>query len=158
MYSHHSLWIKTIKVCCFPKVDFELCCWRLLRIPWTTRRSNQSVPKEMNPDYSLEVQFSSVTQSCLTLCDPMDCSSTPGLFAHHQLLEFTQTHVHWVSDAIQPSHPLSSLSTPDFNLSQHQGLFKWVSFSYQVAKILEFQLQHQSFQWTPRTKIRCFLI
>ena len=114
MYSHHSLWIKTIKVCCFPKVDFELCCWRLLRIPWTTRRSNQSVPKEMNPDYSLEVQFSSVTQSCLTLCDPMDCSSTPGLFAHHQLLEFTQTHVHWAGDAIQPTHPLLSPSPPIF--------------------------------------------
>ena len=70
------------------------------------------------------VQFSSVTQSCPTLCDPMDCN-TPGLPVHHQLPEFTQTHVHWVSDAIQPSHPLSSPSPPAFNLSQHQGLFKW---------------------------------
>ena len=72
-------------------------------------------------------QFSSVTQSCLTFCDPMDCSM-PGLPVHHQLPEFTQTHVHWVSDAIQPSHPLSSPSPPAFNLSQHQDLFKWVHF------------------------------
>ena len=72
--------------------------------------------------------------------------STPGLPVHHQLPEFTQTHVHRVSDAIQPSHPLSSPSPPAFNLSQHQGLFTCVSSSYQVAKVLEFQLQHQSFQ------------
>ena len=74
-----------------------------------------------------------------------------GLPVHHQLLEFTQTHVHWVSDAIQPSHPLSSLSPPAFNLSQHQGLFQGVSSSHQVAKVLEFQLQHQSFQWIFKT-------
>ena len=86
-----------------------------------------------------------VAQSCLTLCEPMDCS-TPGLPVHHQLPEFIQTHVHWVSDAIQPSHPLSSPS-PAFNLSQHQGLFRWVSSPHQVAKVLEFQLQHESFQW-----------
>ena len=84
------------------------------------------------------VQLSSVTQSCQTLGNPMDCS-TPGLPVHHQLLEFTQTHVHWVSDAIQPSHPLSSPSPPTFNLSQHQGLFKWVSSLHQVAKVLELQ-------------------
>ena len=90
-------------------------------------------------------QFSSVTWSCLTLCDPMDCS-TPGFPVHHQLLELPQTHVHWVSDAIQPSHPLLSPSPPAFSLSQHQGLFPWVSSLHQVAKILEFQLQHQSFQ------------
>ena len=70
---------------------------------------------------------------------PMDCS-TPGLLVHYQLLEFTQTHVHWVGDAIQPSHPLSSPSPPALNLSQHQGLFKWVSSSHQVAKVLKFQL------------------
>ena len=70
---------------------------------------------------------------------------------HHQLPEFTQTHVHWVGDAIQPSHPLSSPSLPALNLSQHQGLFKWVHSSDQVAKGLEFQLQHQSFQWIFRT-------
>ena len=80
--------------------------------------------------------FHSVTRSCPTLCDPMDCS-TPGFPVHHQLLELAQTHVHWVSDAIQPSHSLSSPSPPAFNLSQHQGLFKWVSSSYQVAKVLE---------------------
>ena len=75
---------------------------------------------------SWSFQFSSVAQSCPTLCDPMN-HSTAGLPAHHQLLEFTQTHVHWVSDAIQPSHPLWSPSPPALNLSQHQGLFKWVS-------------------------------
>ena len=93
------------------------------------------------------IQFSSVAQSCLTLCDPMNCS-TPGFPVHHQLLEFTQTHVHWVGDAIQPSYPLLSPSPPAFNLSQHQGLFKWVSSLHQVAKVLELQLQlqHQSFQ------------
>ena len=96
------------------------------------------------------VVFSSVAQSCPTLCDPMDCSM-PGFPVHHQLPELTQTHIHRVSDAIQPSHPLSSPSPPAFNLSQHQGLFQWVSSSHQVAKILEFQLQHQSFQWIFRT-------
>ena len=98
------------------------------------------------------VQFSSVAQLCLTLSDPMNCS-TPGLPVHHQLPESTQTHVHWVGDGIQPSHPPSSPSPPAFNLSQHQGLFKWVSSSHQVAKVLEFQLQHQSFPWTLRTDL-----
>ena len=78
------------------------------------------------------VQFSSVAQSCPTLCHSMDCS-TPGLPVHHQLLESTHTHVHWVSDAIQPSHPLSSPFPPTVNLSQHQGLFKWVSSLHQEA-------------------------
>ena len=93
---------------------------------------------------------SSVFQLCPTLCNPIN-HSMPSLPVHHQVLEFTPTHVHWVGDAIQPSHPLSSPSPPALSLSQHQGLFKWVSSSHQVAKILEFQLQHQSFQWTPRT-------
>ena len=87
------------------------------------------------------VQFGSVSQSGLTLCDPMNCSM-PGLPVYHQLSEFTQTHVHWVGDAIQPSHPLSSPSPPALNLSQHQDLFKWVRSLHQVAKVLEFQLQH----------------
>ena len=97
----------------------------------------------------MAVQFSSVAQSCPTLCDPMDYNM-PGLPVY-QLPEFTQTHVHWVSDAIQPSHPLLSPSPPTFNLSQHRGLFKWVSSLHEVAKVLEFQLQHQSFQWIFRT-------
>ena len=99
-----------------------------------------------------QVQFSSVTQSCPTLCNPRN-SSTLGLPVHHQLPESTQTNVHGLGDAIQPSHPLSSPSPPAFNLSQHQGLFKWISSSHQVAKVLEFKLQHQSFQWTPRTDL-----
>ena len=98
------------------------------------------------------LQFISFSQLSPTLCNPMD-SSMPGLPVHHQLLELTQTHAHWVRDAIQPSHPLSSPSPPAFNLSQHQGLFKWVPSSYQVAKVLEFQLQHQSFQWTLRAEL-----
>ena len=96
------------------------------------------------------VQFSSVTQSCPTLCEPMDCS-TPDIPVHHQLLELTQTHVHWVGDVIQPSHPLSSPSLPALNISQCQGLFQSVSSSNQVARVLEFQLQHQFFQWMLRT-------
>ena len=101
---------------------------------------------------SLALQFSSVAQLCLTLCDPMN-RSTPGLPVLHQLPEFTQTHVHRVGDAIQPSHPLLSPSPPAPNPSQHQGLFQWVNSSHEVAKLLEFQLQHQSFQWTPRTDL-----
>ena len=109
---------------------------------------------EWKPDYpDLDsVQFSSVAQSCLTLCDPVN-RSTPGLSVHHQLPEFTQTHVHWVGGAIQPSHPLSSPFPPAPNPSQHQSLFQWVNSSHEVAKVLEFQLQHQSFQWTPRTDL-----
>ena len=99
---------------------------------------------------SNEAQLSSVTQSCLTLWDPVGCSM-PDLPVHHQLPEFTQTHVHWVGDVIQPSHPLLIPSPPIFNLSQHQGLFKWGSSSHHVAKVLEFQLQHQSFHHIFRT-------
>ena len=102
-------------------------------------------------DAPCNIQFSSrsVAQSCLTLCNPMDCS-TPGFPVHHQFPELTQIHGHTVSDAIQ-SHPLSFPSLPAFNLSQNQGLFKWVSSSHQMAKVLQFQLQHQSFQWIFRT-------
>ena len=100
--------------------------------------------------YPSSVQFSSVAQSCLTLWDPMN-HSTPSLPVHHQLPEFTQTHVHRVTDAIQSSHPLSSPFLPAFNLSQPQGHFQWVCFSHQVGKILALQLQHQSFQWVFRT-------
>ena len=109
--------------------------------------------------FALPVQFSSVAQLYPTLCNPMDCSM-PGLPVHYQLPEFTQTHVHWIGDAIQPSHPLSSPSPPTFNLSQHQGLFRWVSSSHLVAKVLEFQLQHQ-LQLCPLTNLNfmfyCFI-
>ena len=113
--------------------------------------------------YNVYFQFSSVTQSYLFATPYLGshrvghnwhdlaaaaaavCSMV-GLPVHHQLPEFTRTHVHWVSDAIQPSQSLSSPS-PAFNISQHQGLFQWVSSSHQSAKVLEFQLQHPSFQW-----------
>ena len=130
--------------------------WQAWKLPWELVEKRGIQVKQMKackdqhnlPSHS--VQFSSVTLSCPTLCDPMDCS-TPGLPVHHQCLELAQIHVHWVGDAIQPSHPLSSPSPPTFSLSQHQGLFQWVSSSNQIAKVLEFQLQHQSFQWIFRT-------
>ena len=118
----------------------------------THRKNNERNSFQIKGRYFLyyHPQFSSVAQLCLTFCDPMN-RSMPGLPVHHQLLEFTQTHVHWVADAIPPSHPLSSPFLPTFNFPQHQGLFQWVSTSYQVAKVLEFQFQHQSFQWLYRT-------
>ena len=104
---------------------------------WTIQQKGETQFFVLNCVYT--IQFSSVAQSCLTLCNPMNCS-TPGLPVHHQLPEFTETHVHWISDAIQPSHPLSSPSPPALNLDQHQGLFKWVSSSHQVAKYWSFSL------------------
>ena len=98
------------------------------------------------------VQFSSVAQSCPTLWDPMN-RSTPGLPVHHQLPECTQTRVHPVSDAIQPSHPLPSPSPPAPNPSQHQSLFQWVNSLHEVAKVLEFQLYHYCFQRNPRADL-----
>ena len=86
------------------------------------------------------------------LGNPMYCSM-PGFLVHHQLLELAQTHVHWAADAIQTSHLLLTPSPPTFNLSQHLGLFQWVNSSHQVAKVLELQLQHQSFQWIFRTDL-----
>ena len=102
--------------------------------------------------FSASVQFSSVPQSCPTLCDPMN-HSTLGLPVHHQLPEFTQTHVHWVSDTIQPSHPLRPLLLlpsipPSVRVFSNESALR-----YEVAMVLEFQLQHQSFQWTPRTDL-----
>ena len=93
----------------------------------------------LSPLLFASLQIRSVSQSCPTLCDPMN-RSMPGLPVHHQLLEFTETHVHLVSEAIQPSHPLSSPSPPAPNLSQHQSLFQWVNSSHEVAKVLEIQL------------------
>ena len=98
------------------------------------------------------VQFSSVAQSCSTLCDPMN-RSTPGLPVHHQLPDFTQTHVHRVRDAIQPSHPRSSPSPTTPNPFQHQSLFQWVNSSHEVAKVLELQLQHHSLQRNSRVDL-----
>ena len=114
-------------------------------VHWHLKMTSQ-IPGWQSPS----VQFCSDAQSCPTLCDPIN-RSTSGLPVHHQLPELIQTHVHWVRDAIQPSHPLSSPSPPAPNPSQHQGLLQWVSSSHHVAKVLEFQLQHQSFQRTPRT-------
>ena len=93
--------------------------------------------------------YCSVAQSCWTLCYPKDCSM-PGFPVLHYLPEFAQIHVHWVEDAIQPTHLLSPPSPPALHLSQHQGLFQWVNSSHEVARVLEFQLQHQSFQWICR--------
>ena len=104
-------------------------------------------PKDRS--FSFNIRPSDVTQLCPTLCNPIDYNMS-GFPVHHQLPELAQTHVHWVSDANQPSHPLSSTS-PAFILSQHQGLFQWVSSSHQVAKLLELHFQHQSFQWIFRT-------
>ena len=113
----------------------KMVVWEGLTNSWKKKRSeNQRRKGKIS-----SAQFSSVTQSCPTLCDPMNCS-TPDLPVHHHLPEFTQTHVHWVSDAIQPSHPLSSPSPPAPNPSQHQSLFQWVNSSHEVAKVLEFQL------------------
>ena len=127
---------------------FNICGWKLWadRFQLITRKNFLKVGGIQQWD-ALSGRFTSVAQSCQTLYDPMICS-TSGLPVHHQLPESTQTHVHRVGDAIQPSHPLSSPSPPVLNLFQHQGPFKWVSSSHQVAKVLEFQLQHQSFQWT----------
>ena len=125
---------------------------KFLHAAWHSQKKAKEGRKTDQTESDGIVQFSSVAQSCFILCDPMN-RNMPGLPVHYQLLKFTQTHVHWVSDAIQPSHPLLSPSPPALSLSQHQGLFKWVSSLHQVAKILEFQLQHQSFQWTPRTDL-----
>ena len=173
------------------RVDaFELWCWRrLLRVPWTAKRSNQSILRRSvlgvhSKDWCWSWNSNTLTIWCeelthlkrpwcweklrvegehiqtanlgqmqhqfssVQLLSPVQLFATPWTAA---LLELTQAHVHWVGDAIQPSHPLSSPSPPTFNLSQHQGLFQWVSSSHQVAKVLEFQLQHQSFQWIFRT-------
>ena len=139
-HSHHSLWTLQTNT-------------RNLDVKWMqTESKSHFLLNLIDLDRFLlfQVYFRSVTQSCPTLCNPRDCS-TPGFPVHHQLPELAQAHVHWVSDAIQPSHPLLPASLPVFHLSQHQSLFQWVSSSHQVAKVSEFQLEHQSFQWIFRT-------
>ena len=135
--------------CCRQRIEWSLHKGSLQEGKWNKINRITSVRYSahwsVSMDFSLRIfmwysaQFSSVAQSS------MNCS-TPGLPVHHQLPELAQTHVHRVVDAIQPSHPLSSPSPPAFHLSQHQGLFQGVSSSHQMAKVLEFQLQHQSFQ------------
>ena len=122
--------------------DLEYWNTQLLGVPCSSTALVLTISGDWHPSQSV----SSVAQLSPTLCNPMDCS-TPGFPVHHQLLELTQTRVCWVSDAIQPSHPLLSPFPPAFSLSQHQGFFQWVGSSHQVAKVLELQLQHQSFQW-----------
>ena len=126
--------------------------WEAEKFPVILSESLDPAEPEANGTSKLLGSFpQSVSQfSCSVMSNSL-WPRGPGLPVHHQLPEFTQTHIHWIGDAIQPSHPLSSPSPPAFNLCQHQGLFKWVSSSHQVAKVLEFQLQHQSFRWTLRT-------
>ena len=134
--------------------------WETNAFTLFTRRTDLWLPRwrtgQGRMDWEFEVQFSSVQLlSRGQLCVSMN-RSTPGLPIHHQLPEFTHTHIHRVGDAIQPSHPLSSPSPLAPNPSQHQSLFQWVNSSHEVAKVLEFQLQHHSFQWMmegPRTDL-----
>ena len=133
--------------------------WKLSKdVPWRgaqekkSRKKSQALPACFFVTFSFSTFSSVQSLSPVWLCDPMN-RSTPGLPVYHQLPEFTQTHVHGVGDAIQPSHPLSSPSPPAPNPSQHQGHFQWDNSSHQVAKVLEFQLHHQSFQWTPKTDL-----
>ena len=137
VWSGVSLWFSNCFFLMMSDVEYLFMC---LLVP-----SMSSWRSVISPLYNWvalcpgSVQFSSVAQSCPTLCDPMNCS-TPGLPVHHQLPEFTQTLVHWVGDAIQQSHPLSSPSPPAPNPSQHQSLFQWFNSSHEMAKVLEFQL------------------
>ena len=149
--------------CQAPCLEQSKCSFTdVSNIHWTSCTSQvlSKEPSLVSQTYSLTwerllIKEGDSSVSCSVVSDssqPMD-HSTPSFPVHHQLPESTQTHVHWVGNAIQPSHPLSSPSPPTFNLSQHQGLFKWVSSSHEVAKVLEFQLQHQSFQWTLRNDL-----
>ena len=124
------------------------------KIPWSEEpgwlhswsRKEEDTTEQLSTHTCVSVLLCSVAQSCLTLWNPTDCS-TPGFPVLHHLLEPAQTHVHWVNNAIQPPNPLSSPSPPALNLSQHQGLFQWAGSLHQVVRVLELQLQHQSFQW-----------
>ena len=146
--SYHEVNV-SIKLGYHKALIFSLCCYQCLNYSTCKLYTNFFFTLSF---HFWCLMFSSVTQSCPTLCDPMN-HSTPGLPVHHKLSEFTQTHAHQVGDAIQLSHPLPSPSPPAPNPSQHHGLFQRVNSSHEVAKVLEFQLQHQSFQWTPRTDL-----
>ena len=155
--------MKTSKPCFHPESKFLICGILLIHsvshfmfgpgdlemniILWLASQGSQSNEgdwmKNHIHNHIQAISFSLVALSCPTLCNPMN-RSTLGLSVHHQLPEFTQTCVHWIGDAIQPSHPVSSPSPPALNLSQHHDLFKWVSSSHQVTKVLEFQLQHKT--------------
>ena len=128
----------------------ELISW-LLSFQNPLRWDNKGILMKLSVLHSKHGISSVQSLSCVRLCYPMN-RSTPSLPVHHQLPESIQTHVHRVGDAIQPSHPVFP-SPPALNLSQHQGLFQWVSSSHQVAKVLELQLHHQSFQWIFRTDL-----
>ena len=122
-----------------------------LEVEWEEKLQSRNYRAGQNiilPECQLQLipYGSSVTQLCLTLCNPMDCSM-PGFLDLHHLPEIAQIHVYWLSDPIQQSHSQSSPFSPAFSLSQHQGLFQWVSSSQNVAKVLELQRQHQPFQW-----------
>ena len=142
------LYLKTVR----ENLIYPFMRWSQIRNSLVSRALWDSLLKRKILQSSPSVQFSSVAQSCLTLCNPMN-RSTPGLPVHHQLPEFTQTHVHRVRAAIQPSHPGSSPSPPAHNPSQHQSLFQWVNSSHEVAKVLELQLYHHSFQRNPRADL-----
>ena len=119
---------------------------RLELINWVHTMGSLHICEDMCIHIHKRFCCCSVAKSCLTLCDSMNWSK-PGFPVFNYLLEFAQTHVHWVDNAIQPSHPLSSPSPPALNLSQDQGLFQCVGSLHQVTKVLELQLQHQYFQW-----------
>ena len=143
-----SIWLRRS----FQPHTGSLCCWRNDEkgLDFSFLTLHMRVYSVSPPGGCSAVHFSSVAQSCPTLCDPMN-RSMPVLPVHHQLPEFTQTHAHrvgWCHPAIS-----SSVVPFSFNPSQHQGLFQWVNSLHEVAKVLEFQLQHQSFQWTPRTDL-----
>ena len=121
------------------KDEGEMNTWRLNNLLLINQWANDAIKQEIINYIKRSDKIRSVTQSGLTVCNPMN-RSTPGLPVHYPLPEFTETHVHWVSDAIRPSHPLSSPSLPAPNSSQHQSLFQWVNSSHEVAKVLEFQL------------------
>ena len=150
LYGNGSKWIHIcIPSCVYIYLCTYMCLAKVSGYHWS-QMCNPPSRKVLRKGAQM-LQFSSV--SVVSYSSQPSEPQQPGLPVHHQLPESTQTYLHWVSDAIQPSHPLSSPSPPAFNLSQYQGFFQWVSSSHQVAKLLEFRLQHQSFQWTPRTDL-----